>query len=459
MRFSNKGTLIFLILLLLFAVSVSACGDDEVETTVDDSSYDYADDDGSRSDTIDTGDHETSAAISTDEYFPRDFTLSLPLFAAGSAWNQSVENAAVLPESDEQMLVLYRVLLGDMTDLTDTGMDSPWPFMVINFDDYSIPIFRAGTEEAEVGLCEYEGARSWPGPKFENQEEGGPVSLPQPAVTVRPSNPVSHESDGHLVLVDPDSLMEYDFWQATTVRSRACDSEGSGIPGTRILEAGAVDFFDISGDALNPDGVSSARASGTPLLAGVLLPEDIASGSIDHALALAIPGTRNTGSDPEEPPAGDYFYPVATTEAQHFNTNPLALASGQRLRLKQNLVDVEGSPLDTTGLAPVTRMYLKALQKHGAIIVDNAGGFIFYAEDIHTGVIDLSEDEVNGLIGKPAGTPIPNGATPWQVVLDQLLLDLEYLPVAYGEWDEDTDPLSATMSVSNFEVVEPATRP
>jgi hypothetical protein len=447
-------------LFILLAGLIGACGGDETDTTVDDESYvDTSEDVGSLASTIDTEDDESSVTLSADELLPRDFTLTLPLFAADSSWNQSVENAAVLPESDAQMLVLYRVLLGDSSDLTDTGMDSPWPFLVINYDEFSIPIFRAGAGTAEIDLCEYEGTRSWAGPKFDSEDGSGPVTLPLPAGTVRPASPASRESDGHLVLVDPGSMMEYDFWQATTARSGECESEGAGIPGSRILEAGAVDYFDITGDAVNPDGVSSARASGTPLLAGLLLPEDIASGSIDHALALAIPGTRNTSSDPEEPPAGDYFYPVATTEVQHYNTNPLSLASGQRLRLKQDLVDAEGLPLDTTGLAPVTRMYLKALQKHGAIIVDNAGGFIFYAEDIHTGVIDLSEDEVNGLIGKPAGTPIPNGATPWQVVLDQLLLDLEYLPVAYGEWDEDTDPLSATMSVSNFEVVEPATRP
>jgi hypothetical protein len=131
---------------------------------------------------------------------------------------------------------------------------------------------------------------------------------------------------------------------------------------------------------------------GTPLLAGLILPEDVESGAISHALAFAIPGLRNLSPDPYEPIASDYFYPASTTETDYYNTNPNALAAGQRIRLKQSIVDDSGNPIDETQLAPITRMFLTALRDYGAYLVDNAGGFIFYAEEIKTAVLHLTDD-------------------------------------------------------------------
>ena len=67
--------------------------------------------------------------------------------------------------------------------------------------------------------------------------------------------------------------------------------------------------------------------------------------------------------------------------------------------MKQTIVDEDGQPIDESELAPITRMYLAALRDYGAYLVDNAGGFTFYAEDIHTAVLHLSDDEVNALVG------------------------------------------------------------
>ncbi len=195
------------------------------------------------------------------------------------------------------------------------------------------------------------------------------------------------------------------------------------------------------------------------MLAGVILPEDIESGAIAHALAFAIPGPRNTSRDPSEPDPDDYFYPVSTTETDFYNTDPDALASGQRIRLKRSLVDEEGDPIDENDFAPITVMFLDALRNYGAYLVDNAGGFTFYAEDAHTANLDLSLEEVNALIGQPADTPLPPGLTKWQVLFEGLNQDLELIPFAMSPGDEEPDPESAEIEVANFEVVEPAQRP
>ena len=396
--------------------------------------------------------------LAADPALPRDFALPVPLFAPNSAWNQVATNTAVLPQSDQQVLVTYRVLHGDTTTLHPSGPADWFPVLWVNFDEYTMPIFRAGTGQQNVLICDYDGNMWWPSPKFGIEQEGGPVPVPATAGTVRPASPRGAESDGHLVLYQPDTFMEYDFWQATTQRTGECQSRGAGYTGTAILEAGAVDFFDVRGSGSNVDTYSSARAAGPPLLAGLILPEDVESGAISHALALAIPGPRNLSSDPFEPLPSDYFYPASTTETDFYDTNPHALAAGQRIRLKQSLVDDSGHPVDENQLTPITRMFLAALRTYGAYLVDGAGGFAFYAEEITTADLHLTDDQVNALIREPPGTPLPAGRTKWQTVMRALNGELVQIPFAYGTVGQDP-PATAQVTTANFEVVEPASRP
>jgi hypothetical protein len=249
--------------------------------------------------------------------------------------------------------------------------------------------------------------------------------------------------------------MAYDFWQATTQRSGECGSLGGGQPGTQILEAGAVDFFDIQGDGSNIDTYSSARATGPPLLAGLLIPEDIISGEISHALAVAIPGLRNLSPNPSEPLPTDYFYPATTTETDFYNTNPDSVAAGQRFRLRDNLVDEGGNAVNEGELAPITQMFLKAMRTYGGIVVDNAGGFTLYAEDLHSANLNLSPDEINALLGEAPGTPLPAGKTNWQIVIERLNWELETIPFAYGPWEDGDNPAKAVIEIPNFELVDP----
>ncbi len=397
-------------------------------------------------------------AVLTGQELRRAWSLPVPLFAGGSAWNARVAGAAVLANSDQQMTVLYRVLLGDTSTLHPSGPPpTTWPFPDVNYDAYAVPIFRAGAGQQDVVICDYEGNLGWPhAAKFPDSKLGGPVTIPSPDGGVRPAGPQDIGADGHLVLYDPATHTEYDLWQATTVRSGLCQSAGGGREGTVIYEAGAVDFFALGGQGTNPDGYSSARATGVPLLAGLILPEDVEGGVIAHALAVAIPGLRNTSGDPSTPIAADYFYPASTTETDFYNTNPNALAAGQRLVLKQAIVDDRGDLLDEGSLAPITRMFLAALRDYGAYVVDNAGGFTFYAEDIHSAILDLTDGEVIALIGETPGYTFPAGKTRWQVVLEKLNQDLERIPVAFGP--DGQTPASAEFDTVNFEVVAAAGR-
>lgn len=386
---------------------------------------------------------------------PRDFVFSLPLFAG--PWLDDASGASVLTGSDQQILTLYKVLCGDDSDLVGTGA-LVFPYPDVAYEDWTIPIFRAGAGEQDVTICDYDGWQWQPNAKWGIATVGGPVTVPACSDSVRPSDPVGLDADGHLVLYDPTTSTEYDFWQATTVRSQPCGSLGSGYLGASILEAGYADFFDVTGDGSNPPGVYSARAMGTALLAGMILPEDIESGSIDHALALGILGPRNLSPDPGSPLLSDILYPAATTESDYYSTNPRALAAGQRLRAKSTLVDDTGTIIDEENdLAPITRMFLAALRTYGAYVVDNAGGLSFYAEDIHTANLALTDDEVNALIGQPPGTAIPPGSTKWQLLMETLNDDLwnNPIPIAYG----NCSGAASTVTTPNFEVISPFSKP
>ncbi len=392
----------------------------------------------------------------------RQVQLPLPLFAAGSAWNQPATTAVPLPESSQQILITYRVLRGHVDDQEPAGTEPfDWPYLVVNYDDYSVAVYGAGSGQQSVTMCQdYDsGELAWPHPKFNNDQFGGPVVVPAPAGEVRPSGPPGVESDGHLVLYDPATFTAYDYYGATTRRDDVCQSWGGGYSGSRILEAGVVDFFDVRGGGANQEGYYSARAHGTPLLGGLLLPEDFQQGRIAHALGFAIPGPRNLSNDPYEPRSSDYFYPASTTEGDFYSTNPLALAAGQRIRLKNTIVDEEGRLVDESQLTPASQMLLTALRDYGAYLVDNAGGFVFYAEDIHSANLNLSMPEVNALTGRPADAPLPDGKTKWQLVMEAIAGDLEYIPIAYGPWEEGQNPATAPVTTYNFEVVEPAVQP
>jgi len=307
-----------------------------------------------------------------------------------------------------------------------------------------------------VVICEDDGVLGWPHPMFGIETEGGPVTIPAPAGIVRPAGPEVEDADGHMVLYDPTTFMAYDLFAGTIEGQGDCNSFRGGMLGHQITEAGEVVFFDVRGPGAIADGLYSACAHGTLLLAGLILPEDVESGMIAHALALAIPGPRNLSRDPYEPLASDYMYPASTTETDSYDTNPYALAAGQRIRLKQTLVDEHGILLNENQFAPITRMFLTALRDYGAYNVDNAGGFSFYAEDVHTAVLHLSDDEVNALINQPPGTPLPEGMTKWEIVFEVLGNDLDLIPFAVSAGDEEPDPETAMIEAANFEVVEPA---
>jgi hypothetical protein len=383
------------------------------------------------------------------QFILRNFNFTLPLFAVSSAWNETVTGKNVLTNSDNQILTTYRVLRGDTTGLTNPpGMN--YPFMYLNYEDYTVAICQAGTKKRDVTLYDYESGEGWATePKITINQSGNDYiakNIVMPLNLAQPSGPTGIDSDGHLVIYQINTKTSWDFWQASTqlVNNNPKQSRGGGLPGADIFAAGHIDYFDVTGTGVNSPGNYSARSSGVPLLAGLIIPEDIELNEIKHALAFAIPCPKNN----------TYYSPASIDEPDYYNTNTHAMAHGQRIRLKSVLYDENGNIINESNLAPITTLLLKALRQYGAYLVDNAGGFIFYAEDIYTANLELTDAKINELIGMPQNSALSSNKTKWQIVMDKLLEEMETIPIAYGPWTDGQNPSQALVTYTNFEVIE-----
>ena len=96
-----------------------------------------------------------------------------------------------------------------------------------------------------------------------------------------------------MVMCDPASLVEFDFWQATTLINGDNESLGGGYNSTQVIRAGTVAEFSMVGGGSQPVSGrgSSARATGVALLGGLIVSEDI-----DKERNKPCPGIFNSRS-------------------------------------------------------------------------------------------------------------------------------------------------------------------
>jgi hypothetical protein len=378
----------------------------------------------------------------------RTFKLPHPLYAVPKKQPQ-----------DEYVRRTYKTLV---TTLDADG--KPQNFMALGFDDYTVPVFAANPARTdELRIQPYDGA-GWAPSTLPSVFHDGAYyvpDIPLPAGLIRPSCPYGLDSDGHLVLYDAENRLEYDYWNATT----AVDGKatlGGGREGKRVLFAGSVERFEVKGfGAQQLDAkcrpLTSARATGVPLLAGLLASEDLAAGAnseIGHAMVFAMPELRHlcpSAADPDVP--FDFVYPATKTESSHPLEDRFALAAGERIRLKpaaEGLRDVHGHLIDESKLAPITRIYLDALRKHGAYLADGALAFAFYAEDWRSANLELPKPEFNHLRGAPTDAELGTDSTQWRELMVTLRKDLYKIPFAVE--------VDVTLH-ANFEVIEDAPPP
>jgi hypothetical protein len=136
--------------------------------------------------------------------------------------------------------------------------------------------------------------------------------------------------------------------------------------------AGSGATWDLTSNALRPNGWTSADAAGLPILPGLVRYEEIQAGAINHAIRFTAPLTRNAHLYPARHPAGSGW---------STSLPPMGL----RVRLK--------GWYDISGYGPRMRIILRAMKRYGLILADNGSPWYF------SGSSDLrwDDDELNEL--------------------------------------------------------------
>ena len=155
--------------------------------------------------------------------------------------------------------------------------------------------------------------------------------------------------DAHLSVYDPATHREWDMWQATKAGGSWSASAGAAV--------------STLGDGLAPAGTAGANAANFPMLGGIVRPEEIAQGHIDHALYFTMP---NTGRGAPVCPA---------THNGGSTTSPNAPRQGARFQLDPAL-DVDSLPIPS-----YAKILARALQKYGMYLRDQGGSFAIYGEN------------------------------------------------------------------------------
>ncbi len=261
-------------------------------------------------------------------------------FADDSPWNTPIEqNPELDPESD--------AMIADLAGSSRFGS-----LLGINIERFSVPRYDADASTRRLLVRCRLGGFGFPG----NDGLMASAMVPWPEGALPDPG-----TDHHLLIIDRSTNTEWAMGRVT----------GSGDTWTCGLGA----TLDLSGPGYRPPAQGNPtwytshgpRACGFGLTAGLILREQIDSGSIEHALAMAYPHVR----------AGLYRNPASTAQARIGNQSikTRGIPCGGRVQLDPS-IDV-----DALGLDPGPRAVMIALQKYGAYVGDFSESINLYAEN------------------------------------------------------------------------------
>ncbi len=260
------------------------------------------------------------------------------LLPADNVWHARVDNLPVHPKSGA-----YVASLGASSSAhPDFGSDPD------NGIPYNV-VHGNSTRAANVTVA-------WP-----FTSDPGPYPIPANAVAETPSDPTNPNDDHHLIVLDSDNCLLYEAYNAIET--------SAGNDSWNVM---SISKFNLNSDALKPPDWSSSNAAGTAYLPGLIRYDEVASGHIDHAIAMTASGIGNT-----------YVWPASRTASSLSGSQHPPM--GTRFRLKANV--------NISGFTPNVRVVLEALKTYGAIVMDNGASWFM------VGVPDSrwNDDEMHAL--------------------------------------------------------------
>lgn len=244
-----------------------------------------------------------------------------PPFHGNSIWNRPIGASPVVLSNSTQMIANLSNTVG--THINIDGIDGAW----------SVPVYYAGPGTPIKQVCDAAHYR------------------PCEMVPVPNGLQPSPDADAKTVIVDTTTNppRAWSFWLFT---------RGDGSNGDWTAGWGAFGWGDISatGDGIrNYDGGEwGGRVAGWNYIAGLIHPEEIAQGHIDHALAFFIP---------QWTAANTYVWPARGSDGSG-GTGSNVIPVGSRIQLDPS-VNVNTLPLSAGG-----KVIARALQVYGGWIAD-----------------------------------------------------------------------------------------
>ena len=231
------------------------------------------------------------------------------VFPASNVWNRRIDDRGVASNS--------------ATMISAIGLDHGLHMDFGSYAGYGIPyqVVTSTTPRSTV--------------TFDYDDESDHVGYPIPASPLIEGGPGA-TGDRHILMVDRDECRLYELFAARL-------SSGH-------WRAGSGATWDMASNALRPAGWTSADAAGLPILPGLVRFDEVAAGTIAHALRFTTNHTREA-----------YIYPARHEAGQSTSTSLPPM--GLRVRLKASY--------DTSDFSPHARAIAVALQRYGMILADN----------------------------------------------------------------------------------------
>jgi hypothetical protein len=249
------------------------------------------------------------------------------VFPSDNVWNREIYHEPVHPLSTT---FVNNINASSATDSNKIHPDFGY--------DYGIPWTTVDNSQpnAIVNFVD------WP-----EESDVGPYPIPTTAIVEGNSgNTCDSGGDCHVIVINTDSCILYELYNATYVGSNTWDASNGAI-------------FDLNSNALRPAGWTSADAAGLPIFPGLVRCDEVMSGSIDHAIRFTI----------QRPHSGFYVYPARHATGSGTSNFPVY---GARARLKADY--------DLSGLTGQSLVIATAMKHYGLILADIGSNWFITGE-------------------------------------------------------------------------------
>ncbi len=250
------------------------------------------------------------------------------IFPSNNIWNRRVDD---LPLDSRSAAYVASIGSGNLhpdfgSGVFPAGSDSP----------IGIPFVEVDGTQTKVDV-------NWTA--YGDESDDGPYPIP-------PDAPVeggqSSSGDRHVIVVDTDNCVLYETFSSFPNGDGSWDAANGAV-------------FDLRSNNLRPDTWTSADAAGLPIYPGLVRYDEVAAGTIEHAIRFTAAQTQSA-----------YVWPARheASSITDLNVPPM----GQRFRMRADF--------DISGFDPQIQVILTAFKEYGLILADNGSDwFISGAPD------------------------------------------------------------------------------